>query len=373
MTSLFHFLPLIHLKIMRRLSFLLLAAFVLFGCNEYQKNKLKISYGRKLFTNHILRPNFGYYTQSCYFTKNNLTQQYLYFNNKETLILDDSTQTLIKNTGSASNQNFALNAWGETVYRLETNGMLSVLQNNRFQHLLNLNKLPELKSISLIVSAYYQGQNYCHMYKGKLVFPLISSKNLLKPYPMFGTYDLKTQKIKVLNIRTDKEFLNYKYGSKNIFSSYLKGDTLVIHYPFRSEITLFSLSTDRIISKINLFYNQHSDEIKELSKETKYELYRYNIESPAFGSIFYNPYKKHYYRFYQLSLDRMNENEEYTIEQDKKNTVLIYDSNFNYLAQVFLPKKYFLLNELTPTKKGFILNTNFKVTNKQLIFDEINY
>lgn len=357
---------------MRNLTFLLLII-VLFGCTEHRKNQIKISFCHKTFTNHNLKKNFGYYTHSCYFALNEQFQQYIYFNNNETLILNDSLPMVIQNNAAGTSQSFALNAIGRSVYRLEMNGILSVLKNNQFHPIENLNMLAALKSESLMVGTYYQSQNYCHVYKDLLIFPLIHKVDLMKPYPMFGTYDLKTKKVKVLNIKTPKPFLEYRYGSNNIFSSFLKGDTLFIHYPFSPEITLFSLSKNRTLAKTSPFYNQYKDEIKELNQDSNYELFRYNIESPSFGSLYFNPYKKHYYRFYRLRLDRMNKDEEYTIDEDKKNTVLIYDSQFNYLGQIFLPKKYYLLNELTPTKKGFMLNTNFKVTKNKLIFDEIHY
>lgn len=342
--------------------------------NKFQPNKIHYTFSKKVVENTLIHPQFGFYSIQGYFLQKKNYVNYILFNNNRLLFFTDTSQTIIYTQNKTQEQVFSITSSESGVYKLAASGQLYHLENNQFFPLVNLNKLTMMKKENMIVSPYYKSQNYFHLYNNQVLFPIISKRDIYTSNPMFASYNLRTKQLKLLPLKTDATFIKYQFGSNNIFLSQMKGDTLIVHYPYSQVLTLFSLKKNKIISQINPFYNQADKQPEVFSEvEDPSAFYRYNLESPTFGSLIYNPHKKHYYRFYRLALDRKNEKDEFTIEEDKKNTILIYNKNFTYLGQIFLPKKFYLLNEITPSKTGFVLSTNFNVKKNKLEFYEINY
>lgn len=349
---------------------------LLLGCTQkHLSNKIQFQYTQFNIPNNGLPKEFGFYTNSGFVIHNNIKINYLLLNDKELKLMGDTTTLSIDISTLKGTKTFSLFSWRRDLYLLNTSGLIYKidLPKKNLTFVTNINKHIKVINPDYQLSEYYLNNNFIHVLGKHIIIPLINRKDLHHPYYMFGKYNMVDSSFHFLSPKTNVEFLKYQYGSNNIFSSFGMGDTLIIHYPYSSEIELYSIRLNKKIQTYNLAYNQSKESPKPLKDYTDYELYRYNIESPSFGSIYYNPNKKHFYRFLRLELPRYNSNDEYTIEEDKQNTILVYDKNFNYLGQVFLPEKFYLLNEISITPDGFILSTNFDVKPDSLSFYEINY
>lgn len=346
------------------------------GCTQKRlSNHVHFRHTAFAIPNHKLPEAFGFYTNPGFVFHNHRKFNYLLLNDRELRLMDDTNTVSITISSLKGTKTFSLFSWRSNLYLLNTSGFLYTidLQKKKIMEKANLAKVIKTVNPNYKLSEYYLENNFIHVSGDNLIIPTINYKDVHHPYYMFGKYHLENSSFHFLSPKTKEAFLKYHYGSNNIYASLVLGDTLIIHYLYDSEIELHSIKRNKKMRSFNLEYNQSDESPKPIAGNSDYELYRYHIESPSFGSIYYNPYKHHFYRFLRLKLPRYNSNEEYTIEQDKKNTLLVYDSNFNYLGQVFLPGKFYLLNAISPTQTGFILSTNFKVEPDSLRFYEIKY
>jgi len=181
------------------------------------------------------------------------------------------------------------------------------------------------------------------------------------PIPLFCEYDLVSRKIRLLNCLTPLEAFTHDYIGKELdYFGCVKGDSLIISCPYQSEVIVYSISRDEELGRVDCKSKFHDGPIKEFgysgTKKERIKLDRYKTETPFYSTMFYNTYRQEFYRAFYHSLPTKNENNEFTILQDKVSSVLVIDKDLGPKEEILYGEDSWIVPGITCTKHGFLVN-----------------
>lgn len=185
--------------------------------------------------------------------------------------------------------------------------------------------------------------------------------NKKKPVPMFCEYNIKTRAVRLLHCMTPKEIFKQDYANRERrYFAAINGDSLMMSMPQKSEVVIYSISQDKEIGRVDCKSTFHTEKIKQFGltgkKRGELKLDRYEIETPFYGTMFYNKERKEYYRIFYHGLPERNEKGEYTIYFDKKSSVIVMDEKLRIQKEILFDNNAYIIFGITSTKKGFVLN-----------------
>lgn len=272
-----------------------------------------------------------------------------------------------------------------TYYFLDPNLGLYFLTKGKPVFLDSINDNPLLRENGLMISnaisnfefAVFADQNrivipICWNY----MHPQGKYKNFNKPAPRYCVYDVKTKELRLLHCMTPKESFKEDYANRErMYFTAVHGDTIVMSMPHKSEVVLYSIAQDKEIGRIDCRSTFQSEPIAQFGltgkKRGHLKLDRYEIETPFYGSMFYNKDRNEYYRIFYHGLPERNEKGEYTIYMDKKSSILVLDGNLKLKKEILMEKNAYILFGITSTKKGFIINAYRQKVNDEYVNFEI--
>lgn len=127
-------------------------------------------------------------------------------------------------------------------------------------------------------------------------------------------------------------------------------------YSHTEKVDLFSRKQNKVIGQVDVRSKFHTKPILALKNfKNEFENERFDVESAEYGPIYFNKFKKCYYRVFYHELPRKNENDEYTIVEDKKCSIAIFNENFEWIGEYKLNTWY--LFGLLSFKDGVIIKT----------------
>jgi hypothetical protein len=344
-------------------------------------NLTKISTHSLEFNRSDLKLDFqcGYSSYSLF---DDSTKIHYFYNQGEILILNmESGQKEHMALPSGYQKKYAL--WNANVYNINGRILLSTEKGKVFQimggeliEIADINANIHIKKRNIFMNPTLGfTRDFAFINESEFIFttlrkPKSVNQNKSGNYPLFCKYNLKSGKVTFYDYYYRRSYFSYNRPLRTTLFHNVVGDTLMVAYMYSSEVDLFSLRKNKLIGKKNMDSKYQTGEIPFLEKYySDFEMERYDIETPVYGQVFYNPFKSCYYRVFYHALPEKNENDEYTIQQDKKASIAIYDTSYKWIAEVDINNCF--VSGITPTKKGFILNLNdIKTTENKVFYKE---
>ena len=280
----------------------------------------------------------------------------------DSLLLPENYDQYHKNVVPNPNGTYYFLDAKKGLYLLSKEGAILISDLNNEAEL-KVNHLAILCVLNMFVFATFKDETH-------LIIPLsLNYDNLGKharrlkktPIPLFCEYDLNTKKVRLLNCLTPKEAFKMDYTGKELdYFGAVNGDTLVISCPYKSEVTLYSISQNKEIGKVDCQSMFQDGPIKEFgytgSKKEFDKLDRYETETPFYSIMVYNKKRQEYYRVFYHSLPTKNVNGEFTIQEDKASSILVLDKDLKLKREILYEKDAWIVPGITCTKSGFFVN-----------------
>jgi len=373
---------------MRRIITGFLFVLLVAGCSEeFPENTLTFS-TETIQVPDVNLPEKSHYAYSWHsFGKDSLPE--LHFAVDDTILqiftLDGSRNTFYSLPNPERHPSFnVLNGPDGKIYYFKHPGNLYVQEGKQFRLYLKAMDLKRLEKDGLDIHVNYDCGNYARIYKDSfLLIPVTPGKkpnlkysDLFSLHPMFAKVHLRTQKVEYLNYVTPEHYLRHDHYVYHGVSSLLVKDRLLIQYPYRETVEVYSLRSNKVIAKYDMKSAWQDGEIKALSVKNMLDgkrKTRYMVESAHYGSLVYNPYKKQYYRIFYHPLGEKTANGEYTIDADKRCSIIVFDEHFRYLGEYVLPTKFHVLIGITPLKDGLIVNSSSRKATGGMTLMKITY
>ena len=261
------------------------------------------------------------------------------------------------------------------IYLYSLPGALFKLVNDSFALQLNLTENKELFAHKLELDLNSDFGNYVQVYNDSTVILPVTGKNRTgrDKFPLVAFLNIRTGKIKVIDYLSPDDYLDHHYFLNNMISYLLRDHKLLINRHYDPEVEVFDLKTKKVVAKLNLRNKFQEDAIQKIYTSDYEAKSRYIIEAAHYGTLIYNPVKKHYYRLFYHALPEKNESGDFTILADKRSSITVYDQKFKYLGTYLLPKRIQAVIGISPTPEGFIINSSIKKTKSGLVLTEVTY
>jgi hypothetical protein len=239
----------------------------------------------------------------------------------------------------------------------------------------DINANPQMKQRMLVMSpkcGFYR--EFTFLNPNELIFQCVLNqegwKKNIQHYPILAKLNLKTKKIQFYNYRLREELKRINRPMLTDIYQTVAGDKLLVSYMFSPSVDVISLKTKKQTGTIELKSTYQTGEIPSLKAGASgFEEERFAIETPYYGPVIYNPYKQCSYHIYYHQLPERTRNGDFTIQQDKRVSVAIFDKTNRWVGEIKLKNAY--AGPITPTPRGFLLNLNdLKITNDEIQFKE---
>lgn len=367
-----------------QLLYLLSCVFLVCSCRSEIDNRVdKITFKEKThFLKNIRFPkDEPFYNYSWSIPMNNDSEpklEYVFGNKiyKSFSITGKEDKEIYLPTNLVSNTYSLFNLKGER-YLFTLPGLLYKMIKDSFELQCDFSKNKTLKANKLELNANADYGNFVQiMNDSTIIFPVtssISEFNLEAQFPLFATLNIRTKKVELLNYLSPEDFLEHNYFLFNNIFFLVRNNKLLINKQYDPKLEVFDLSKKKVIRSLNLRDSYQDDDIQRLSHANSADKSRYMIEAAHYGTFIYNPNKRHYYRLFYHALPTKNEKGEFTVFNDKRSSITVYDDKLEYLGTYLIPKKIKFVMGITPTQEGFILNSSIKKVNSGMSLTEIIY
>ena len=211
----------------------------------------------------------------------------------------------------------------------------------------------------------------CDNFTGSTINPLIKKGNFVYLSSHYGPFGYEPQKefvnylILEINLKSKKQVGYFKYP--DIYKQGLWGGYMTTNY------MTYNPETDRFVHSFPICHNvyvhhlsgqaaeyyagsRYISEITSIKKEKLFdrqERYKYYLTTPSYSSIYYDPYRKVYYRFalQAISKEDVLKNDP-GLSRIKHASIIILDREFNKIGETLLPRFSYTEYMVFITKEG---------------------
>ena len=183
-----------------------------------------------------------------------------------------------------------------------------------------------------------------------------------------GEFNISNKKLTYLGIKYSSDYNSDKINLPFLDPFFACNEKVILTaYGISPDINIYNFKTRK--SNFVTLKHKHYSEIRGISRDSarfKDNLINTIVHTFRYVSIIYDPYKKLFYRFYELSMNtERNEDGFIKTYKEKKLGVNIIDENINViddiiLDSVHLPRKWFPTTEglfqITSTKEKLVLS-----------------
>jgi hypothetical protein len=188
------------------------------------------------------------------------------------------------------------------------------------------------------------------------------------------------------NILT-KQYKEYPITYPKLYWDAYYGFAKHSHRVVRDSNDIFTFSSDPNI----YIFNRYSNEIKVKNARSKYHTteiecldLKYKNDSnkklkhlalsAAYLRLFWDPYKKLYYRFFSKNQAEKNSDGSYNSYRDKSVCLMVLDSDFNIIDEIELERYKYLYHKSFVSEKGFHISINPTINpQKGLNYEVFNF
>lgn len=174
-------------------------------------------------------------------------------------------------------------------------------------------------------------------------------------FPTFAKLNIETKELNFYG-KTPYSDVYGQYGFvSDGFDLYI-GDYIIAHNAVNGEIEKINTLTGKItktlvksrfdkipIEKVN--YPEDKKDVNNIKM-------KHYLLSPHYEPLFYNPYTNCYYRIFHPMMNEFNSEGLLHTAQDKKSVLMVLNSNFELMDEVFLPINQMMVLKLIPTQNG---------------------
>ncbi len=179
-------------------------------------------------------------------------------------------------------------------------------------------------------------------------------------------------------------FTNYcnwpeKYYNNGFFNemsyssvSFIDETDHLVSFPIVDELYLYQDTILKMKIPVKSKYIDHTDPTTEDTRNSPELRTKYRVEQPYYASVLYDKYRKLIYRVVAHRQEYENSNGTVNDVLDKNWSIIILDSDFNYLDEIKMEKGKYNFNTILVVKEGLLIST-FNKSNKDFNPNEYSF